>query len=70
MPEWCLTVCSVVAWEPVPTFRALLSFNVAVNKVTHLVTVRDRVVADNPGGKQVNKLPYGGRGAVLDSGLV
>jgi hypothetical protein len=44
-----------MAWEPVPTFRALLSFNLAVNKVTHLVTVRDRVVADNPGGKQVNR---------------
>lgn len=41
-----------MAWEPVPHFRALLSYNVAVNKVTHLVTVRHTVVAE-PGSKQV-----------------
>lgn len=45
--------CSVLAWEPVPQFRALLSFNLAANKLAHLVTVRERVVADNPGGTQV-----------------
>lgn len=42
-----------MAWEPVPQFRALLSYNLAINKLTDLVTVRDSVVADNPGGKQV-----------------
>lgn len=45
--------CSVVAWEPVPQFRALLSFNLAANKLAHLVTVREGVVADNPQGTQV-----------------
>jgi hypothetical protein len=45
--------CSVVAWEPVHQFRALLSFNLAANKVAHLVTVREGLVADNPGGTQV-----------------
>lgn len=42
-----------MAWEPVPQFRALLSYNLAINKLTDLVTVRDSAVADNPGGKQV-----------------
>jgi hypothetical protein len=42
----------VIAWEPVPHFRALLSYNLAVNKLTQLVTVRATVVAE-PGSKQV-----------------
>jgi hypothetical protein len=49
----CLCLrCSVIAWEPVPHFRALLSYNLAVNKLTQLVTVRATVVAE-PGSKQV-----------------
>jgi hypothetical protein len=43
----------VIAWEPVPQFRALLSYNLAIHKLTELVTVRNTVVADNHGGKQV-----------------
>jgi hypothetical protein len=48
-----LLLCRVIAWEPVPQFRALLSHNLARNRLSHLVTVRPTVVADPPGTKQV-----------------
>ena len=45
-----LLLCDrVVAWEPVPHFRAILHSLLAINNVTHLVTVRDKVVADVDG---------------------
>jgi hypothetical protein len=43
----------VIAWEPVPVFRALLSHNLARNGLTQLVTVRPTVVAHPAGSKQV-----------------
>jgi hypothetical protein len=39
----------VVAWEPVPHFRAFLRQLLALNNVTGLVSVRDRVVTDTDG---------------------
>lgn len=38
-----------------PHFRALLSYNLAANKLTELVTVRAAVVAHPPGSKQVRQ---------------
>lgn len=43
---------SVVAWEPVPAFRAFLSWNLARNGLAGRVAVRAAVVADPPGSKQ------------------
>lgn len=45
--------CRVVAWEPVPQFRALFSHNLARNQLSHLVEVRHTVVAHPPGSTQV-----------------
>ena len=39
--------CRVVAWEPVPRFRAYLLASVALNRLAHRVTVRDRVASDS-----------------------
>jgi hypothetical protein len=50
-----LLLCRVIAWEPVPQFRALLSHNLARNRLSHLVAVRPTVVADPPGTKQVRQ---------------
>jgi hypothetical protein len=58
--EYIDICCRVVAWEPVPQFRALLSLNLARNGLTHLVTVRPTVVAHPPGSKQVRFVWRGG----------
>ena len=33
-------VCRVIAWEPVPQFRAFLEYGIALNNLTHLITIR------------------------------
>ncbi|KAG1670446.1 hypothetical protein FOA52_010182 [Chlamydomonas sp. UWO 241] len=38
--------CRVIAWEPVDTFRAFLHHGIALNNLTHLVTVRNAAVSD------------------------
>eukprot|EP00879_Flechtneria_rotunda_P018331 GHRR01019228.1.p1 GENE.GHRR01019228.1~~GHRR01019228.1.p1 ORF type:complete len:561 (+),score=158.07 GHRR01019228.1:121-1683(+) len=52
--------CRVIAWEPVPQFRAFFSYNLARNNLAHMVTVRPTVVADPPGSKQVVLVPKKG----------
>lgn len=44
---------SVVAWEPVPAFSAIMAYNLARNQLSHRVTLRRTVVANPPGSKQV-----------------
>lgn len=39
----------VVAWEPVPIFRAFTYLNLALNNVSHLVTVRGTVAGEEDG---------------------
>uniref|UniRef100_A0A7S0RQU5 Methyltransferase FkbM domain-containing protein n=1 Tax=Chlamydomonas leiostraca TaxID=1034604 RepID=A0A7S0RQU5_9CHLO len=41
--------CRVIAWEPIPHFRAVTQAVLALNNVTHLVTLRNRVVTDKAG---------------------
>ena len=38
--------CRVIAWEPVPVFRAFLRIGVALNNLSHRVEVRESVVSD------------------------
>uniref|UniRef100_A0A383VY30 Methyltransferase FkbM domain-containing protein n=1 Tax=Tetradesmus obliquus TaxID=3088 RepID=A0A383VY30_TETOB len=52
--------CRVIAWEPVPQFRALLALNLARNGLSQLVSVRPAVVAHPPGSKQVVVIPNRG----------
>ena len=40
--------CRVVAWEPVPTFRAFLALGATLNNVSHRIHVRARVASDAP----------------------
>ncbi len=42
--------CRVIAWEPVPLFRAFLQLALQYNNVTHLVELRQAVVSDAPPG--------------------
>ncbi len=39
----------MIAWEPIPHFRAILENLVAINRVGHLVTVRGKVVSAQDG---------------------
>ncbi|GAX82272.1 hypothetical protein CEUSTIGMA_g9701.t1 [Chlamydomonas eustigma] len=39
--------CRVIAWEPVPLFRAYLHHGIALNNLTHLVTLRNAAISDN-----------------------
>ena len=41
--------CRVVAWEPVPIFRAFVETAVALNNLSHRVHIRSAVVSDAPG---------------------
>ena len=40
------SLCRVIAWEPVPRFRAFFEWAVAANDLGHLITIRPRVVSD------------------------
>ena len=42
--------CRVIAWEPVPLFRAFLRLALQYNNVSHLVELRQAVVSDAPPG--------------------
>ncbi len=43
---YILTIlCRVLAFEPVPHFRAFLEYNIHLNNVQHLVDVRPNVVS-------------------------
>ena len=41
--------CRVVAWEPVPVFRAFVETAAALNNLTHRIHLRSAVVSDVPG---------------------
>jgi len=40
--------CRVVSWEPVPIFRAFFEYNIARNKLHHLIELRPSVVVQYP----------------------
>merc|ERR1719393_1140510 len=41
--------CRVIAWEPVPVFRAFVHAAARLNNLTHRIHVRKAVVSDVPG---------------------
>ena len=41
--------CRVLAWEPVPVFRAFIELAAQLNNVSHLIHVRHAVVSDTAG---------------------
>jgi len=53
--------CRVIAWEPVPLFRAYVNWALAINNVTHLVDLRPYVASSTRG--QVMKMAVPTRGA-------
>ena len=55
-----LAACRVIAWEPVPHFRAFLEYTVALNNFTALVEVRSLVVADKSGESYTLTVPQRG----------
>ncbi len=42
--------CRVIAWEPVPVFRAFFQLAMQYNNVSHLIDLRTAVVSDSPHG--------------------
>ena len=54
------TVCRVIAWEPVPHFRAFLEYALALNNLTTLVEVRPWAVADKAGETYTLVVPQRG----------
>ena len=62
--------CRVVAWEPVPVFRAFLELGVRLNNLSHLVHVRAAAVSDVAGGNVTMRVPRKGLwGAASVDGL-
>ena len=45
--------CRVIAWEPIPVFRAFVQAGLRLNNLTHRVHVRDTVVS-NVGGQKIS----------------
>eukprot|EP00195_Chlamydomonas_chlamydogama_P011405 CAMPEP_0202902672 /NCGR_PEP_ID=MMETSP1392-20130828/16989_1 /ASSEMBLY_ACC=CAM_ASM_000868 /TAXON_ID=225041 /ORGANISM="Chlamydomonas chlamydogama, Strain SAG 11-48b" /LENGTH=567 /DNA_ID=CAMNT_0049589473 /DNA_START=195 /DNA_END=1898 /DNA_ORIENTATION=+ len=41
--------CRVIAWEPVPLFRAFVKYGLQINNLTHLVDLHERVVGEKDG---------------------
>lgn len=56
----CWLLCRVVAWEPVPHFRAFLEYALALNNFTALVELRSSVVADRSGESYTLTVPQRG----------
>lgn len=52
--------CRVVAWEPVPHFRAFFEYNIARNKLQPLIQVRAAVVTERPGNTYTVVVPQRG----------
>ena len=52
--------CRVVAWEPVPTFRAFLRLGAALNNVSHRLHVRDAIVSNASGNEMTICVPERG----------
>ncbi|KAK9818128.1 hypothetical protein WJX72_007587 [[Myrmecia] bisecta] len=52
--------CRVIAWEPVPHFRAFFEYAVRLNGLAHLVAIRPRVVADEAGNMYELTVPQRG----------
>ena len=50
----------MIAWEPVPTFRAFLEYGVELNGVGALVDVRAAAVGDKPGAEYELVVPQRG----------
>ena len=49
--------CRVVAWEPVSRFRAYFVASLALNNLSHRVTVRDRVASDTTRSSVTMRVP-------------
>lgn len=52
--------CRVVAWEPVPIFRAFLEYGLQVNNMTESVRIRDHVVGEKAGVEYELTVPQQG----------
>lgn len=52
--------CRVVAWEPVPQFRAFTEYAVALNGLSHLVDLRATAAADQAGVQYNMTIPQRG----------
>ncbi|KAK9842464.1 hypothetical protein WJX81_001323 [Elliptochloris bilobata] len=52
--------CRVLAWEPVPTFRAFLEYGVELNRLGGLVDVRAAAVSDKAGAEYELVVPQRG----------
>ena len=50
----------MIAWEPVPTFRAFLEYGVELNRVGALVEVRPAAVGDKEGAEYELVVPQRG----------
>ena len=62
--------CRVVAWEPVPAFRAMLQLGAALNNVSHRVHIRDAALGDAPAANVTLRVPTSGLwGAASVGGL-
>lgn len=68
--------CRVIAWEPVPTFRAFFETAAALNNLSHRIHIRHSVVSDLPGRNISLTVPLRGiwgtasiQGANVDSNI-
>ena len=55
-----MCVCRVITWEPIPQFRAFLEYNRQLNRLEHLIEIRDTAVADISGVTYDLKVPSKG----------
>ena len=53
-------MCRVLAFEPVPHFRAFLEYNVHVNNLQHLVEVHSSIVSHSHNQPMTMVVPSGG----------
>ena len=52
--------CRVLAWEPVPVFRAFIELAAQLNNVSHMIHVRHAVVSDTAGKEVEISVPTKG----------
>ena len=63
--------CRVIAWEPVPQFRAFLSLGAQLNNVSHLIHIRHAVASDKPAERVQLAVPQkgiAGTASLVDAG--
>ena len=52
--------CRVIAWEPVPLFRAFIRYNLQLNNVLHLVELRGKILSHEEGSVHEMSVPKTG----------